>query len=158
LPIAHDGQACRSSTSTTNFGRWRSDFTAQVEHCLRDDSLGRPIVQLLKPQSNDYFVLKPKHSGFFSTTLDTLLVYLGVESLILAGVAANICVLFTANDAYMRDLRLVVLSDCVASNTKELNDYALSQIQSVLKADVRLSSNLTREALARLSKDRRAEI
>jgi nicotinamidase-related amidase len=141
-----------------NFGRWRSDFTAQVEHCLKDDSRGNSIVRLLKPQAKDYFVLKPKHSGFFSTTLDTLLEYLGVEALILTGVAANICVLFTANDAYMRDLRLIVPSDCVASNTKELNDYALAQMQSVLKAEIHLSSDLTREALARLSQDRRAEI
>jgi nicotinamidase-related amidase len=87
-----------------NFGRWRSDFHATVEHCLRAEAAGRDVVQLLRPHESDYFVLKPKHSGFFSTALDTLLEYLGVESVILAGIAANICVLFTANDAYMRDL------------------------------------------------------
>jgi nicotinamidase-related amidase len=48
-------------------------------------------------------VLKPKHSGFFSTTLEVLLAYLGARTLVLTGVAGNICVLFTANDAYMRD-------------------------------------------------------
>src|SRR5947209_7067050 len=85
-----------------NFGRWRSDFHAQVEHCLQDGVRGKPIVELLRPEKDDYFVLKPKHSGFFSTTLDTLLEYLGAKSVILTGVAANICVLFTANDAYMR--------------------------------------------------------
>jgi nicotinamidase-related amidase len=103
-----------------NFGRWRSDFHATVEHCLRAEAAGRDIVQILRPQKTDYFVLKPKHSGFFSTTLDTLLEYLGVESVILAGLAANICVLFTANDAYMRDLKLFIPADCVASNTDEL--------------------------------------
>src|SRR3954469_15805188 len=54
-----------------NFGRWRSDFQAQVEHCLEDGVRGRPVVELLRPSQDDYFVLKPKHSGFFSTTLDT---------------------------------------------------------------------------------------
>src|SRR5690242_3223836 len=58
-----------------NFGRWRSDFSAQVEHCLKDGVRGKPIVELLKPEENDYFVLKPKHSGFYSTTLDLLLRY-----------------------------------------------------------------------------------
>src|SRR6476620_9501601 len=91
-----------------NFGRWRSDFNAQVEHCLKDDVRGRPIVELLRPEPDDYFVLKPKHSGFFSTTLDTLLEHLGVKTIILTGMAANICVLFTANDVYMRDLKLLV--------------------------------------------------
>jgi len=118
-----------------NFGRWQSDFNVQVDHCLNDGVRGQPIVELLQPDEDDYFVLKPKHSGFFSTTLDILLSYLQVKTLILTGVAANICVLFTANDAYMRDYHLIVPSDCVASNTKQENDNALDQMRKVLKAD-----------------------
>jgi nicotinamidase-related amidase len=125
-----------------NFGRWRSDFNAQVQHCLQDQVLGRPIVELLKPGEPDYFVLKPKHSGFYSTTLDTLLTYLEVRTVILTGMAANICVLFTANDAYMRDLKLLVPSDCVASNTVEETRYALEQMQRVLKADIRPAAEI----------------
>ena len=125
-----------------NFGRWRSDVHAQVEHCLKPDCLGRPIVELLKPQQDDYFVLKPKHSGFFSTTLDTLLEYLSTEVIVLTGIASNICVLFTANDAYMRDLKLIVPSDCVAANTQSDNQYAIEQMRQVLKADTRPSSEL----------------
>ncbi len=123
-----------------NFGLWRSDFNAQVQHCLADGVRGKPIVELLRPEQDDYFVLKPKHSGFFSTTLDTLLEYLGTNTLVLGGVAANICVLFTANDAYMRDFHLAVPADCVASNTEEENRYALNQMQKVLKADIRPST------------------
>ncbi|WP_397571601.1 cysteine hydrolase family protein [Schlesneria sp. T3-172] len=125
-----------------NFGRWRSDLLAQVEHCLRDGVRGKPIVQSLRPEEDDYFVLKPKHSGFFSTTLDTLLEYLEVKTLILTGIATNICVLFTANDAYMRDFKLVVPQDCVASNTPEECDYALDQMQKILKADIRPADEL----------------
>jgi nicotinamidase-related amidase len=125
-----------------NFGRWRSDFNAQVRHCLRDGSCGRPVVELLKPDEDDYFVLKPKHSGFFSTALDTLLEYLGARTLVLTGFAANICVLFTANDAYMRDLHLAVPSDCTASNSPEENAYALDQMAKVLKADTRASEEV----------------
>lgn len=133
-----------------NFGRWRSDFRAQVEHCLQRCSRGRRIVEVLRPEDTDYFVLKPKHSGFFSTTLDTLLEYLGAETVILTGIAANICVLFTANDAYMRDLRLIVPSDCVASNSESLNEYALKQMAEVLKADVLSSDELSADTLSRL--------
>ncbi len=131
-----------------NFGRWRSDFRAEVDHCLHDGGNGRPIVELLRPEADDYFVLKPKHSGFFSTTLDTLLEYLQVHTLILAGMAANICVLFTANDAYMRDFFLVVPRDCVASNTEEENRYALEQMRKVLKADITSSTELDIETIA----------
>ena len=100
------------------------------------------MVELLRPEEEDYFVLKPKHSGFFSTTLDTLLDYLSVQVVILTGVASNICVLFTANEAYMRDLRVVVPSDCVAANTRAENDYAIEQMKQVLKADTRPSTEL----------------
>jgi nicotinamidase-related amidase len=131
-----------------NFGRWRSDLNATVEHCCRPESRGRPIVQLLRPEQSDYFVLKPKHSGFYSTTLDLLLQYLGVKTVVLTGIAGNICVLFTANDAYLRDYHLVVPSDCTASNTAEENRSALNEMQKVLKADIRESTELDWRQLA----------
>jgi nicotinamidase-related amidase len=126
-----------------NFGRWRADFRAQVAFCLKETSRGREMVRQLEPDEHDYFVLKPKHSGFFATTLDTLLRYLGVERLILTGIAGNFCVLFTANDAYMRDYQLVVPADCIASNTKKENNEALEMIRKYLKADIRPSTRLT---------------
>lgn len=125
-----------------NFGRWRSDFKKIVDRCLHGDVRGRPIAELLVPDEDDYFVLKPKHSGFFSTTLDLLLEYLGVRTLVVAGFAGNNCVLFTANDAYMRDYRLIIPADCIASNTPADNENALQQMQQVLKADIRPSTEI----------------
>lgn len=130
-----------------NFGRWQSDFRAVLDHCLEDDVRGRPIARLLAPDDDDYFVLKPKHSGFYSTTLDTLLAYLKASTLILTGIAGNSCVLFTASDAFVRDYYLVVPSDCVASIDPEDNAYALKQIREVLKADTTPSTELDLEAL-----------
>jgi nicotinamidase-related amidase len=138
-----------------NFGKWQSDFNKLLSHCLESDVRGRPLVERLRPQEDDYFVLKPKHSGFFSTTLDTLLDYLKARTLILTGVAANICVLFTANDAYMRDFNLVIPSDCVASNTAEDNEHALKLMEQVLKADTTPSTDLDLEELKRA--DRREQ-
>ena len=125
-----------------NFGRWRSDFQAQVNHCLTDHVVGRPLVELLKPDEDDYFVLKPKHSGFFATMLNTLLQYLGTSRVILTGIATNSCVLFTANDAYMRDLELFVPGDCCAANTVEDHVLALKQIERLLKGDTRPSTEI----------------
>jgi nicotinamidase-related amidase len=123
-----------------NFGQWKSDFRHTVEHCCADNSRGREISRALRPEASDYFVLKPKHSGFYATTLDVLLEYLKVDTLIITGIAANICVLFTANDAYMRDYRLFVPSDCVASNSAEETENSLRQMKTVLKADIRPSA------------------
>jgi nicotinamidase-related amidase len=133
-----------------NFGRWQSDFTKQVEHCLQPEIPGRILAERMKPEPNDYFVLKPKHSGFFSTTLNTLLSYLGVHTLILTGIAGDRCVLFTANDAYLRDYRLFVPRDCVLSNTSRQNTQALELMQRVLHADVRSSLKINLSALQKI--------
>ncbi len=125
-----------------NFGRWQSDFKKIVAHCSRDDAKGKAFVKPLAPDDDDYFVLKPKHSGFYSTTLELLLTHLGAKNLILTGIAGNNCVLFTANDAYMRDFKLFIPADCVVSNTEEENQHALKQMETVLKADVTASSEL----------------
>jgi nicotinamidase-related amidase len=125
-----------------NFGRWRSDFRSTVRHCTAAAAPGRRVSSRLRPTIRDYFVLKPRHSGFFDTTLDTLLGSLAVRAVILTGIAGNICVLFTANDAYMRELRIFAPYDCIVSNTEEENDVALAQMQSVLKADIRASGQL----------------
>jgi Isochorismatase family len=69
----------------------------------------------------------------------------------------NICVLFTANDAYMRDYRLVVPSDCVASNTQEDRDYSLRQMETILKSDIRQSTDIDLKALAKGRPDRSSE-
>jgi nicotinamidase-related amidase len=134
-----------------NFGQWRSDLQKLVHHCLYDGVRGQLLVELLRPQDDDYFVLKPKPSGFFGTTLDLLLRYLRTKTLVLTGVAGNICVHFTAMDAYMRDYQLVVPADCVASGTAEENRGALEQMQTLLKADIRPSAELDFSQLIRSS-------
>jgi len=126
-----------------NFGQWRSDFRRTVAHCTSRTSPGRRVSERLRPTARDYFVLKPKHSGFFDTTLDSLLGALRIRRVILTGIAGNICVLFTANDAYMRDLKIFAPADCIVSNTAADNDHALRQIATVLKGNVAASTRLT---------------
>jgi nicotinamidase-related amidase len=134
-----------------NFGRWQSDFKKILAHCLEDDVRGRPLAEKLRPEEDDYFVLKPKHSGFFSTTLDILLDYLGVKTLILTGLTGDICVLFTAHDAYMRDFNLVIPSDCVASTDPGENEYTLEKMARLLDADTRPSDELDFAELKKLA-------
>jgi nicotinamidase-related amidase len=132
-----------------NFGKWQSDFNRVVQHCLEDGVKGEELVQILEPDDDDYFVLKPKHSAFFASPLDVLLEYLGVRTLILAGIAGNICVLFTASDAYIRDYDLFIPADCSISNTEEENENALAEMGRVLKADLTPSTELDLEAIKR---------
>jgi nicotinamidase-related amidase len=126
-----------------NFGRWRSDLSTLLEHCRREGVRGRPLVERLMPEADDYFVLKPKHSGFFSTTLDTLLAYLRARTLILTGLTADNCVLFTASDAYLRDFDVIVPPDCVASIDPRHTRQALDHMHRVLKAELTDSTVLS---------------
>ncbi|WP_343123303.1 isochorismatase family cysteine hydrolase [Verrucomicrobium sp. BvORR034] len=118
--------ACGSQTSG---GRWSIASASPP-------APGASIVRLLTPGDHDYFVLKPKHSGFYSTTLHVLLVHLGVTRLVLTGFAANLCVLYTANDAYMRDYKIVVPPDCVASEKRSDTRLALEHMKRFLKAEL----------------------
>jgi nicotinamidase-related amidase len=132
-----------------NFGKWRSDFHQQVDHCLKENVCGKALVEKLRPDLNAYFVLKPKHSGFFASALEILLTYLDAKTLILTGIAGDRCVLFTANDAFLREYRLFVPADCVVSNHRKQNQEALELMKRVLKADIRPSGKIP---LSRLKK------
>ena len=136
-----------------NFGKWQSDFATLVRHCTEDDVRGRPVASLLVPDADDYFVLKPKHSAFFATPLETLLKYLGAHTLIVAGITGDMCVLFTAAEAFLRDYHVVVAEDCVASIEPEDNEQALRYMARVMDADVRPSADID---LARLKRPRAA--
>jgi nicotinamidase-related amidase len=116
-----------------NFGKWRSDFRQQLGHVLEDGVRGEPVAKLLRPDDDDYFVLKAKHSGFYHTQLDLLIDYLQVSTIVLAGFTTDICVLFTASDAYMRDLEIMVPPDCSAAASIEHHEGALEHMTRVLK-------------------------
>lgn len=132
-----------------NFGKWQSNFNNLLEHAVHEKVRGSEIVKLLKPADEDYFVLKPKHSGFYSTTLEILLEHLECKTLVLTGITTDICILFTANDAYMRDYNLFVPSDCVAAVEIKENQHALKHIKRVLKADISPSAKINFEKLKR---------
>jgi nicotinamidase-related amidase len=118
-----------------NWDRWRSDFRAQVEHCLRDHVRGQPLVELLQPQPQDYYVLKPKPSGFYGTPLGLLLDHIHARTLICTGLTADICVLLTASDAAQRGFRVIVPRDCVASHSAEQTALALELMKAALQAE-----------------------
>ena len=123
-----------------NFGQWQDNTDELIKECR--NSPGKAIVDKMEPEEDDFFIIKPKHSGFFGTQLEILLNQMEAKRLILTGVAGDMCVLFTANDAYMREYELWVPEDCIASETKEANDHALRIIKRSCFADTTVSSEL----------------
>ncbi|WLR55120.1 isochorismatase family cysteine hydrolase [Mesobacillus subterraneus] len=124
-----------------HYNLWQADFEKIIDHCSNETS--DELIKKIAPEKNqDYFLIKPKHSAFYGTALHTLLQQLKVDTLVLSGIAGNICVLFTANDAYMREYNLIIPEDFIASNDDEDNKYALTMMKNVLSADTRPSREL----------------
>lgn len=126
-----------------NFGRWRSDFAAQVRHCLSDGVRGETLVRMLMPKPRDYFVLKPKHSAFYQTCLSILLAHLGAKTLLLGGYTTDSCISFTAHDAYLRGYELVVLRDGTCASVEEAQEPALAQMARALRAATPACADVT---------------
>ena len=138
-----------------NFDCWHLGFRELVDKFRAANVPGLPIIQLLEPEpQSDYYILKPQHSGFFHTALEVLLMRLETRAVILTGFATDICVLFTANDAYMRGFDVVVPPDCVAAEREDDNDHALRQMERLLKAEVVPSERIDFERLSRGSRGR----
>jgi nicotinamidase-related amidase len=119
-----------------NFGQWHSERSRIVDYCARPDSPGREVVRKLTPREDDYFVIKPQFSGFYSTNLAVLLPKLKVSRLVLTGVATDMCVMFTAADAHMRDYELWVPADAVASDREDHSQWALELMQKSMGAEI----------------------
>lgn len=128
-----------------NYGLWNSERSMIVEHCTKEDGPARELVERLGPRPDDFFIIKPALSGFYSTSLPVLLPKLGVSRLVLTGVAADICVLFTAADAHMRDYDLWIPSDAVGSEGDDRTAWALDIMRKSMGAETRPTRELTLE-------------
>jgi nicotinamidase-related amidase len=130
-----------------NRNRWRSDASVVVKHCLGANVPGRLLVKTLIPAPDDYIVLKPKHSAFFSTPLETLLLHLHTRSIILVGLTTDACILTTACEIHIRDLNLYVPSDCVAASSRKQHKMALELMKKSFGARVTVSRQLNLKRL-----------
>lgn len=126
-----------------NFGQWHSERSRLVEHARRKGGDAAEIVGRLAPRESDYFVIKPQVSGFYATNLQVLLPQLRATRLIMTGVAADICVLFTAAGAHMREYELWVPADGVASSTNERKRWALEIMSKAMNAETASSEELS---------------
>jgi len=134
-----DFPGARAIYCNDNFGHWEAEFSALVSRCRTLGGMPAALVETVAPERGDYSILKPRHSAFFGTPLAFLLEQMNVDRLILTGLAADNCIMFTAHDAYLREFGLRIPVDCVASESRTALREAMSHMTRVLKADVRPS-------------------
>jgi nicotinamidase-related amidase len=128
-----------------NFGAWHSEKSKLVDQV---HAVGSPLGEELDPRPSDYFVIKPQFSGFYATNLPVLLPKLGVTRLVLTGIATDICILFTAADAHMRDYALWVPQDAVAAEEEQRGAWALDIMAHAMGATITPTRELSLEAWA----------
>jgi nicotinamidase-related amidase len=155
LREAADEAGVRVVYVNDNFGHWQSERSKLIASCAERSEDARRLIDIIHPRPGDYFLIKPRHSGFYATNLPVLLPQLGATRLILTGVAADICVLFTAADAHMRDYRIWCPGDCVAAATPERTAWALEVMRAAMHAETRPTTEFTiTEWVARAETDR----
>jgi nicotinamidase-related amidase len=120
-----------------------------MQHCYRKDKFDRNLIAmrpnciegsggedidpLLKVDAaKDYVIKKRRYSAFFGTDLDLVLREHGIRNVIVVGTKTNCCIRATVTDAYNLDYRVIVLSDCVATNSETVNEVHLSDIGKYL--------------------------
>jgi nicotinamidase-related amidase len=129
-----------------NFGEWHSEKSKLVQSARER---GGPFVERLAPRDCDYFIIKPQLSAFYATNLPLLLPKLGVSRLVLTGIVTDICVLFTAGDAHMRDYALWIPENATTAASETATRSALTIMRLGLNAETASTSELTLEAWRR---------
>jgi nicotinamidase-related amidase len=139
LTAALKGRLAREGVMTIyandNYGIWQSDFHSLVSACLGMEGAAGEVTRLLYPQAEDLTILKPRHSAFFASPLELLLDEMQARELVICGVATDMCVQLTAMDAFLREYKAWVPSDCTAAESPAAKKASLEYMASVLKCD-----------------------
>jgi nicotinamidase-related amidase len=132
-------------------GDWESDQTAFLDRCSAPDARGREVARMLRPGTGHYFIFKPMHSAFYATPLAPLLEKNSIGEVMLTGMTSHQCVLFTAMDAHVRELRITVPADCIGAPTRQQTSKALFMLREAVRA------RTPRSAAVRLSRPARRD-
>ncbi len=111
------------------------EFKIWPKHAVRGTE-GAKIVKELSPQKEDFIIEKNTYDGFYETSLQSLLKQLNVDELTIVGCVSNICILYTASSAVLREYKVNIPLNCIASIDEDGRNYALKQFREVLKVNL----------------------
>ena len=90
------------------------------------------VVDELRPQPDDYVLVKPRFSAFHGTNLDGILHGLGTETILVGGISTQRSVEGTARDAKNRDMQCIVVSDCCTAGEVEVHEMTINHVLPLL--------------------------
>ena len=120
----------------TTHGEWtdtpswiyRKSQQSALNTC-REGTWGAEFYDGISPHPNERVVIKHRYSAFINTDLNTVLKAKGVESVLVTGIATNVCVETTARDAYMYDYYVTMVGDCAAAYDPKLHETTLENMR-----------------------------
>lgn len=95
----------------------------------REGTWGAEFYDGIAPLASERIVIKHRYSAFINTDLNTVLKAKGIESVLVTGIATNVCVETTARDAYMFDYYVTMVSDCAAAYDQKLHEATLENMR-----------------------------
>ena len=116
------------------YGQWNAGRSELLERVVRGRY--RELIEPIAPAEDAIFIVKARHSIFYETPLEYMLRQQGIEKLVLAGQVTEQCILYSALDAYIRHMDVVVPRDAVAHIHADLADAALRMMQINMRAEV----------------------
>lgn len=125
-----------------NYGSWHSDFNDLVIQLGKARGTPSRIARLLHPTADDLTILKPRHSAFYASPLSLLLDRMQAKRLIITGLATDICVQFTAMDAFLRGYSIEVPADCTAAESPKNKQQALEYMERIMRCGTAPSASL----------------
>jgi len=142
LPITQEGRSILSNLRTllkesrqkgfpvifANDSFMKGDFIfngKMKSHSIRGTE-GAEVIADLHPEPTDIILPKRRFSAFFKTDLDQTLRVMGVDTIVVAGITVEVCVLMTVMDGLCHDFSAILLEDCTASKNKEMHRACLS--------------------------------
>jgi nicotinamidase-related amidase len=124
-----------------NYGDWNSSADELLQAGLNGEH--PELVEPLRPPEDASFVIKARHTIFYGTPLEHLLQAQDIDRLVLTGQVTEQCVLYSALDAYVRDIEVAVPTDAVAHIHPDLAEAALKMMETNMSADIAPSAELS---------------
>ena len=117
-----------------NYGDWNSSIQELWDNAI--DGKHPELVEPIKPPDDVSFVIKARHTVFYGTPLEHLLKSEEIGRLVLTGQVTEQCILYSALDAYVREIEVAVPADAVAHIHENLGSAALDMMERNMDADV----------------------
>jgi ureidoacrylate peracid hydrolase len=141
-PVIYVAHVLKSDYSDAAWPYWRLGIEPgkNQTHCV-EGTWGAEIIEELKPQEGEHFIVKKGFGGFANTALDTLLRNLAVSTCVVVGVTTCVCVSNTVRGGVEHNYRMILVSDAVAEVSRDTHESELKTMSRIF-ADVRTTAEV----------------